>query len=118
MTTCAASGSASSPTPPRISSTIPTRCSGSRSLILDGGEKFLKKIAQRRPKNTKERAELQKNTSANRVWLYDPSCPNGCKEGIVEVLDYADDPNPTMRHFKSSVECECVTKEFSEGAKA
>ncbi len=108
MTTCAASGSASSPTPPRISSTIPTRCSGSRSLILDGGEKFLKKIAQRR----------LKNTSANRVWLYDPNCPNGCKEGIVEVLDYADDPNPTMRHFKSSVECECVTKEFSEGAKA
>lgn len=61
MIKCEASGSASSPTPPRISSTIPARGSGSRS---------------------------------------------------------PDDPNPTMRHFKSSVDCECVTKEFSEGAKA
>jgi hypothetical protein len=77
---------------------------------LDGGETMVGKEVLRRPKNAKERALLQQNIPHHRKWLYDPACPNHCKKGLVGVLDYPDDPNPTMRHFKSSVECECVTK--------
>jgi len=64
----------------------------------------------RRPKNAKERALLQRNTSANRKWLYDPNCPNHCDKGIVEVNNYPPD-DPFYGKLKSSAECECVYKE-------
>jgi hypothetical protein len=76
---------------------------------LEGGATHTSKVVQRRPKNAKERALLQQNISSNRQWLYDPACPNRCKEGYLDVSDYPDDP--LFSNLKSTVICECVTKQ-------
>jgi hypothetical protein len=75
---------------------------------LEGGATHTSKVVQRRPKNAKERALLQQNISSNRQWLYDPACPNHCKEGYLDVSDYPDDP--LFSKLTSTVICECVGK--------
>jgi uncharacterized protein YdaU (DUF1376 family) len=89
-----------------------------KSVHLDGLDNppTIKKEVVRRPKNAAERALLQNNIPHNRKWLYDPACPNHCKEGLVEVSDYPDDPR--LSKLTHSEYCECVAKEEAEGAGA
>ena len=85
-----------------------------RRIHLDG-ESILQKQIVRRPKNPKERALLQKNVEHNRKWLYDPACPNHCKEGLVDVQTYPDAaPEEMLSKLMHSEYCGCLMKEFGE----
>lgn len=85
-----------------------------RRIHLEG-ESILQKQIVRRPKNAKERALLQKNVEQNRKWLYDPACPNHCREGLVEVQTYPDAaPEEMLSKLTHAEYCGCLMKEFGE----
>lgn len=76
------------------------------------GESILQKQIVRRPKNAKERALLLRDPAANRKWLYDPACPNHCKEGIIDVQTYPDaPPDALLSKLTHGEYCECIMKE-------
>lgn len=88
-----------------------------KSVHLDGLDNppTIKKEVVRRPKNAAERALLQKNVEHNRKWLYDPACPNHCKEGLVDVQTYPDAaPEEMLSKLMHSEYCGCLMKEFGE----
>lgn len=88
-----------------------------KSVHLDGLDNppTIKKEVVRRPKNAAERALLQNNIPHNRKWLYDPACPNHCKEGLVDVQTYPDAaPEEMLSKLMHSEYCGCLMKEFGE----
>lgn len=80
------------------------------TIHVDGGP-AIRRYVSRRPKNAKERALLLKDPDRNRLWLYNPACPNHCKEGLVFVSDNPDAELPIQRRIGHDEYCPCVVSE-------
>lgn len=81
-----------------------------RTIHVDGGPATGHYVS-RRPKTAKERAVLLKDPDRNRKWLYNPACPNGCREGLVFVSDWPDSDNPLQRRMGRDEYCDCIISE-------
>ncbi len=81
-----------------------------RTIHVDGGPATGHYVS-RRPKTAKERAVLLKDPDRNRKWLYNPACPNGCREGLVFVSDWPDSDNPLQRRMGRDEYCYCIISE-------